>query len=237
LWRTVGKAASLRPVLVGSVICASLGTGLLFTHLTARAATCDTSWIVGNGNGDWSNASSGSAQFDIMSRTTLSGNVSAGDTLNIVAYLSGGATLTVASSITNAGTIALTDGNCACNFTAELSISSGTLTNTGTIDSASGCNTCVHVIAGNVDNQGALTVEKSLMFDPGVLDEHKTISVGSGATLTNTDGTSGSRPVRVCVDGPEPATPAPWLAETVFQDATAIYPHEMGVVWYSDLRG
>jgi hypothetical protein len=70
------------------------------------------------------NPSSGSAQFDIMSRTTLSGNVSAGDTLNIVAYLSGGATLTVASSITNAGTIALTDGNCACNFTAELSISS-----------------------------------------------------------------------------------------------------------------
>lgn len=94
------------------------------------------------------------------SPNTLSGNLAAGQTLTLEGCdngSSGSAVATAASSFTNAGAIVLTGtGGCAgSNSEARLEISSGTLTNDGTIEAVPGW---TRAIKGNLQNNKTLSL-------------------------------------------------------------------------------
>ena len=135
--------------------------------------------------------SSGSANFLVEKSSTLTSNVAANDTLSITNDNdNNGGTLSVSSSVTNAGTIALTTTNGCGGCSPGLFINGATLTNTGTLETEIGdsANTAA-TIAGNIDNQGAFTVDRSVTVDPGEIDDYGTLTVATGQTLKNVDDT------------------------------------------------
>jgi hypothetical protein len=93
--------------------------------------------------------------------TTLSGTISAGQTL-VAQSTCGSHAKVTGSSFANAGTVELTNGD-GCGNNVTLNLAGGTLTNTGTVD--------VEEPAG-----GTRTLEGSLAND-------STVAVGAGATL------------------------------------------------------
>ena len=136
--------------------------------------------------------SSGSAGFNIVGTPavdTLASDVGANDTLVIQQDSNNNAgVLSVSADRTNAGTIQV--GIPGSNVGDNLSVGSGTLTNTGTIETEGEFGSTTQTISGNVDNQGTFTVAAGTVhLDSGVIDDYSTLSVADGTTLRNVDDT------------------------------------------------
>jgi len=133
--------------------------------------------------------SSDSAGFDVYGSSTLTSDVSAGDTL-VITHDSdnNNGSLTASSDVTNAGTIQV--GDSASNVEETLAIGGGTLTNTGTLETEGCCNT-PEVISGSIDNEGTFSVTSGseAELESGVIDDYGSITVADGDSLTNSDDT------------------------------------------------
>ncbi len=95
--------------------------------------------------------------------STLSGNLSAGQALNIESVNAEHSYLTAAASFTSAGTITLTSTESSANQ-AALTISSGTLTNNGSIKSEPGVGG-LRYLEGNITNTGTIAVNATTKYD------------------------------------------------------------------------
>ncbi|MBT8002152.1 MAG: hypothetical protein HN578_04450, partial [Rhodospirillales bacterium] len=117
----------------------------------------------------------------------------AGATLKLEATSLGGngANLTVANGFTNAGTIILTD-NTGVSTSSLLTVTTGILTNTGTIQYAD-VNSTVQEIDASLDNQGTLDVDGTntvrLTNTAGTFTNTGIVDIASGATFTVNGGT------------------------------------------------
>jgi hypothetical protein len=89
----------------------------------------------------------------VQASSTLSGNIAAGQTIRVQGSGSGSGSLTASAGFTNAGTIELTSTNISL---ASLTVSAGTLTNTGTISALAGAGGS-RTLNATLDNQGLLT--------------------------------------------------------------------------------
>ncbi|HEY1524056.1 MAG TPA: Ig-like domain-containing protein [Solirubrobacteraceae bacterium] len=122
-------------------------------------------------------AYTGTAASAIEARGTvnLSGDLAAGQSLNIngVAGCPSQTLVTASAGFTNAGTLTL-GGTC----DSGLKIVGGTLINSGTLTAASTPGSITREIDGNLTNSGTFNVDGATAFD------------GSGATLTQTAGTT-----------------------------------------------
>ena len=129
--------------------------------------------------GDLDFTGTGSSSFSVISgyNSQVSGDIAADQSIT----LNGGDDLTFPGSAANAGTITLA-GTSADNIT----VSSGTLTNTGTIDVESG--NLASAFDGAFDNQGTgsagIIADSSVTLN-GTLTNEGSLSVGAGATFTD----------------------------------------------------
>ncbi|HXA53357.1 MAG TPA: PKD domain-containing protein [Solirubrobacteraceae bacterium] len=136
----------------------------------------------------------------------MSGNISSGQSLLIEGCVGSGypAYVEAASGFSNAGTITLTDAkhsgsDCGGNDASRLTVASGTLTNTGTIDVESGTGGARY-LEGGLTNTGTLAVDANTSFDgskatlvnegAAELGEGVEFSVGGDGTFTNGAGGS-----------------------------------------------
>jgi filamentous hemagglutinin len=142
----------------------NLGTGNTFKE--AGALTGNNVLLVGDAL-DYTGG--GAGRIEVQGATTLSGNIAKGQTLQLDGATGfcqiASAAVTAAAGFTNAGTI--TNG---CGGSSSLTVTSGTLTNTGTIEAAGGAALTVQAA---VDNEGTLSDSY-----------HETLSVSA---LTNYD--------------------------------------------------
>ncbi|MGH2873895.1 MAG: beta strand repeat-containing protein [Solirubrobacteraceae bacterium] len=142
-------------------------------------------------------AGSGSASFFIYDNAnTLTGDVASSDTLQVASVAKSGnnaGVLTANTSLTNAGTIQLTETGAAAD--AQLDAASGTITNTGTISALPGNDGGARDITGNFTNAGTLNIGQSLTLSGASAVFHNvaggTINIESGETLT-VSGSQGS---------------------------------------------
>jgi Calx-beta domain len=135
-------------------------------------------------------AGSGTGTFTLVGQQSLlSGDIASGCTVVLSASSSDGngdSTVTAEDGFTNDGTIELTDPDPSGSGTAQalLTVSSGTLTNDGTIDSDPGpAGVGTREISGNVVNDGTLDVAQTLQLTSGTVASAGTTDVASGATL------------------------------------------------------
>ena len=140
---------------------------------------------------------SGAGNFDLRGdggQNTISGStIAAGQTVTLNIHGCGvvSSIATLASSMTNAGTIDLGNADDGCGGTAQLIIPGGdTLTNTGTIATV-GCCRGNREITGSVTNQGTITVNTigccatTLNLDgAGLFDNKSTFDIKDGMTAT-----------------------------------------------------
>ncbi len=123
--------------------------------------------------------------------STLSGNLSSGQSLVLELTNGEDEKTTASASFSNAGTITLTkiESN---NNNARLAISSGTLTNTGTITSEAAENTGHRYIEGNLKNTGTLNINSDTEFDStsALLTNEGALNVATGAALFGSSETS-----------------------------------------------
>lgn len=134
-------------------------------------------------------AGSGEGPIALRGSSSLSGSLSAGQSLSIESTCAKNAAVSVAASLTNGGSIALRNADGCANNTA-LNIEAGaTLTNDGSLateHTAGGSRT----ITGNVSNGGTLTIATNTSYG------------GSGATLLNRATISLAEGVTLSVTGP-----------------------------------
>jgi hypothetical protein len=114
--------------------------------------------------------------------STLEGNISSGQALTLESTCGEHERTIAGSSLSNAGTITLTNGE-TCPNNARLTVSSGTLTNTGTITTEPGVGGR-RTIEGNLTNKGTLQLNKSTEYEAGVLKNDGTISIANGVVLS-----------------------------------------------------
>ncbi len=169
---TVSNESSVANGSGGKIVGA--GTGDLFQSggtFTEGAGTTSGTQPVFVDDGTLSYTGAGSSLIKLRGNTALTGNVSVGQTLVIESTSGENATATAPGSFTNAGLITMTNGDTAGN-NATLILSSGTLTNSGTltaVDPIGGTRT----IQGNLTNTGTLAIETNTTYN------------GSGTVLTN----------------------------------------------------
>jgi fibronectin-binding autotransporter adhesin len=130
--------------------------------------------------------------------STLSGNISSGQTLVLETVNTENVRTTAAGSFTNAGSITLTNAETAGN-NVTLTIPTGTLTNSGTVTTEKAVGGS-RVLTGNITNTGTLAIntntalngEKAALTNDGALD----IAAGIQLTVSNdgsvTNGSGGS---------------------------------------------
>src|SRR5207249_11882479 len=147
--------------------------------ISGQSITCDTSWVVVNGSGDWTSAAdwssgvpdstknaclpAGSYTVSIAGESVQAKalDVGAGVTLSlqIVGCSPSDAVLTLSGNMTNAGTVDLANPGDACGGTAHLVVPAGsTLTNTGTIQTT-GCYRGMRERKSNVTDSGTVNVD------------------------------------------------------------------------------
>ncbi|MEA2641175.1 MAG: hypothetical protein QOF51_2569, partial [Chloroflexota bacterium] len=99
-----------------------------------------------------------------------------------IGCITSGATLTAASGFTNAGAIVLDDnpGGCA---DVTLTVSSGTLTNTGSITTAA-TGAGARIINANLINAGTVSINADTTFGTGAYTNFGTFTVAASKTLT-----------------------------------------------------
>ncbi len=114
---------------------------------------------------------------------TLKGNLSSGQSLLIESTCSEHAKTTAAASFSNAGSIMLTNGD-SCGNNATLAISSGTLSNSGTIttESAHGGQ---RNLQGSITNTGTLAINANTAYSAtkAVLTNEGAINLAAGVAL------------------------------------------------------
>ncbi len=115
--------------------------------------------------------------------STLAGSISAGQSLVIESINGEHATVTAAAGFTNAGSITLTSSETSSNH-AYLAISSGTLTNSGTITTEPTDNG-PRAILGNLTNTGTLAINQTTSFNgsKAVLTNEGALDVAAGTQL------------------------------------------------------
>jgi hypothetical protein len=118
---------------------------------------------------------SGAGLIAIRGTSTLAGNLSAGQSLQVQSTSGENAHVTAAASFSSAGTIALTNAADGDQNNETLTVAKGeTLTNSGSLSSEVGNGAGgTRTIEGNVANTGTLVVSKNTEYN------------GEGATLTN----------------------------------------------------
>ncbi len=121
---------------------------------------------------------------------TLSGSLSAGQSLVLEATNGEHVRSTAAASFTNGGSITLTKIETSGN-NATLVISSGTLTNSGTITSELG-NGGQRNLQGNIVNTGTIAIDSNTSFNASkaTLTNEGAIELGAGVALTASSETS-----------------------------------------------
>ena len=165
-------------------IISSTGTGAFhvlsggtFNEAGGSTGGTGTEPVVIEGGALVYSGSSGKSQIAARGQqSTLSGNLSSEQSLSIEGdCVTGGyAKLTAAASFTNAGTITLTSHDQGCGYWSDLAVSSGTLTNTGTIATEPDIYGDQRYLEGNVTNNGTVSIA-----DP------TTLTIPSGSAITN----------------------------------------------------
>jgi hypothetical protein len=135
--------------------------------------------------------------FTVLSNSTLSGDIAAGQEVLVQGGQSGqDTTLTTVGAVQNAGTIRLQSAGTAA--ASNLTITGGTLTNTssGALDIAAGSGGGRHLNGGSLVNQGTLEVDPSVALffgaasgeSPALTQAAGTITSGSGGAVVLLDG-------------------------------------------------
>ena len=141
----------------------------------------------------------GASLLALRGTSTLAGNLSAGQSLQIQSTTGENAHVSAAASLSNGGTIALTNAADGDQNSESLAIAKGaTLTNSGTLASEVGNGSGGgRAIEGNVTNTGTLAANKNAEYEGTLLNEGK-IVIASGVALkvvnssTVTNGTGGN---------------------------------------------
>ncbi len=211
---TVGQSGTTGPNFTlagGSIVNQGnfLQYGGSFTHAAGNATgnpldldgvTLDASLGAGTG--------SGSANFAVFDNSTLTGNVAATDSISVDGYTrpnfsNNTANLTATGNITNAGTITLTESpgaipGAVAGAGANLVDTTGTITNTGTIEAipSSSTDTWGRGITAPIVNEGLVDIEMATVFTgPGYLltdNPGGVFKTGVGVTMTvGQSGTTG----------------------------------------------
>jgi hypothetical protein len=179
------------------------GSGNVFmgseTSFTEGAGTTNGSEpvIVDDGSLTY-NAGGGAGPISLRGSSSLSGSISAGQSLAIQSTCSENVTATAAAGLSNGGTITLTNGD-GCGDNATLTMPTGTLTNSGKLVTEvdhGGTRT----LQASITNTGAVEIGANTAYNGAgaVLTNEKSFSVGEGIqfTVTNsgsfTNGTGGS---------------------------------------------
>ncbi len=127
----------------------------------------------------------GASTIVLRGASTLSGSTSTGQSLTVQGTNSENATTTAAAGFTNGGTITLTqienEGN-----NAQLSITAGTLTNTGTIATEAGSGSGTRTLRGNLTNKSTLALGTTTAFNgtSAVFVNEGAVNIATGATLS-----------------------------------------------------
>jgi hypothetical protein len=114
---------------------------------------------------------------------TLSGNLSAGQSLVLQSTCAEHVRVSLAASFANAGSITLTNGD-GCGDNATLVQSSGTLSNSGTITSEPAVGG-LRTLQGNITNTGKLVINKNTVYSgAGTILNEGAITIASGVSLS-----------------------------------------------------
>jgi hypothetical protein len=135
-------------------------------------------------DGALSYTGSGKSLIALRGSSTLSGNLTGSQSLSIQSTCSENVVATAAASFTNAGTITLTNGD-GCGDNATLTVSAGTLTNSGKIITevpAGGTRT----IQGSITNTGTLSINANTAYNgaSAVLGNSGALNIAEGKALT-----------------------------------------------------
>jgi hypothetical protein len=172
-----------------------LGTGIADVHLSGGTFTEGAGTITGPkpvilDDSALSYTGAGSGLISLRGSNTLSGNLVEGQLLSIESTCGENATATAGASFTNAGTITLTNfENCANNAT--LTISAGTLTNSGRIvtEPATGG---ARTLQGDLTNTsaGTLAIKTNTSYNASdaVMINEGTINISEGTRLSVSGG-------------------------------------------------
>ena len=136
-------------------------------------------------------AATGAAAFIWKGSGNYSGTLSSGQTLWLQSTPTNAhAILTAANSFINAGVIRM-EATDASNFVSRLAVTTGTLTNTGTINVNAGTSAGPRDIYANLDNQGTVNINTNATISKasGVYTNTGTINIAALKTLTVSTGT------------------------------------------------
>jgi fibronectin-binding autotransporter adhesin len=144
------------------------------------------------------NAGGGAGPISLRGSSSLSGSISAGQSLAVQSTCGENVVATVAAGFSNGGTVTLTNGD-GCGDNATLTMPSGTLTNSGKLVTEVDHGGARTLQAG-ITNTGAIEIGANTAYNGAgaVLTNENSFSVGEGIqfTVTNsgsfTNGTGGS---------------------------------------------
>jgi fibronectin-binding autotransporter adhesin len=127
---------------------------------------------------------SGKSQIALHGSDSLTGSLGAEQSLSIESTCSENAVATAGASFTNAGAIALTNGD-GCGNTATLVVSAGTLTSSGKIVTEL-ANGGARTLQGNITNTGKLTIKANTAYNgaAALLTNEGEIALSEGTQLT-----------------------------------------------------
>ncbi len=170
----------------GSIVASGSGDVLMepATTFTEGAGTTSGSKPVIVRDGALAYTGAGASAIALHGSSTLSGNVSAGQSLSIESTSGENALTTAAVGFTNAGAITLTNGDSSGN-NASLGVTSGTLTNSGTIaveQAVGGSRT----LQGSITNTGSIAINANTAYSGAkhLLTNEGTLSIAEAKQLT-----------------------------------------------------
>jgi hypothetical protein len=184
---TVSNKSSITNGTGGKIVATGNGSVLVGsgTAFTEGAGTTSGSKPVIADNAALAYTGSGASAIAVQGESgTLSGNLSSGQSLSIESTVFAHAKETAATSFSNAGSITLTNGDSSAN-NATLAITSGTLSNSGTITTqpASGGQ---RVLLGNLTNTGTLQINANTTYNgkSALLSNEGALNLAEGKALT-----------------------------------------------------
>jgi hypothetical protein len=191
---TVSNKASFTNGTGGKIVGAGSGDVFLEsgTSFTEAAGTTTGTMPVVIDDGALNYTGAGASTIVLRGASTLSGSTSLGQSLIIQGTDAENVTVTAATGFTNAGEITLTQIETEDNK-AALVVSSGVLTNTGTITSEAGAGSgSARALEGSVTNKGTLAINTTTTFDgtSAALINDAAINIAVGATFSLPSGQS-----------------------------------------------
>ena len=191
---TVSNKASFTNGPGGKIVGAGSGDVFLEsgTSFTEAAGTTTGTMPVVIDDGALNYTGAGASTIVLRGASTLSGSTSLGQSLIIQGTDAENVTVTAATGFTNAGEITLTQIETEDNK-AALVVSSGVLTNTGTITSEAGAGSgSARALEGSVTNKGTLAINTTTTFDgtSAALINDAAINIAVGATFSLPSGQS-----------------------------------------------